>query len=94
MMSQHLKSWGVAFGLAVVAMSGVQAFAYAPEGDLLKVKGYSPEVIQLTESQRSRQEWREASPPSQTPMERFFHNVYYGDWTGSVDPFGSQIIRD
>jgi|GEM_PF-1888418 len=69
-------------------------FAYAPENDLMKIKGYSPEVIQLTETQRSRQEWKEASAPKLGPVERFFHNIYYGEWTGDIDQFGSGVLRD
>lgn len=74
-------------------LSGNQALAYAPEGDLLKIKGYSPEVIEISNAQRSRQEWKEPSPPKQSPTERFFHNIYYGDWTGPVDSFGSGVMR-
>ncbi len=87
---------GIAVGAGVIlsSLNVSPALAYAPEGDLLKIKGYSPEVIETANSQRSRQEWKEPSAPKQTPMERFFHNVYYGDWTGSVDEFGSQILRE
>jgi hypothetical protein len=77
-----------------IVMDAGQALAYAPEGDLMKVKGFSPEVIQLTETQRSRQEWKTASAPKMSPTERFIHNIYYGDWTGDIDEFGSGIIRE
>ncbi|MCE3234946.1 MAG: hypothetical protein K0Q50_1126 [Vampirovibrio sp.] len=76
------------------SLAGSQALAYAPEGDLMKIKGYSPEVIDTANSQRSRQEWKEPSAPKQTPMEKFFHNIYYGNWTGGVDDFGAQVIRE
>lgn len=81
-------------GLVAGMMLGAQAWAYSPENDLMKIKGFSPEVIQLTETQRSRQEWKEASAPKLGPVERFIHNVYYGDWTGDIDQFGSGILRD
>lgn len=80
-----------ALGFSAV-MAGL-AHAYLPEGDLLKIKGYSPEVIQAAAKQRSRQEWKEPSAPKQSPTEKFFHNIYYGNWTGGIDDFGSQVIR-
>jgi hypothetical protein len=96
MMLKKEKSLGL--GLCMVALAGLalvgQAMAYTPENDLMKIKGYSPEVIQLTETQRSRQEWKEASAPKLGPVERFIHNIYYGDWTGDIDQFGSSVIRE
>jgi hypothetical protein len=84
-----------AFALTMISVSaGASAWAFAPEGDLMKIKGYSPEVIQATDTQRSRQEWREPSAPKLTPMERFFHNVYNGNWTNDIDEFGSTVLRD
>ena len=74
-------------------MSGA-AYAYAPESDLMELKGYSPEVVKVAEKQRSRQEWRQPQAGTLTPMKRFFHNVYYGKWTEGFDEFGSQVIRD
>ena len=70
------------------------AHAYAPEAELMQLKGYSPEVISTAADQRKRQEWRQASTPVMTPMEHFWHNVVYNNWTGSVDPFGAQVLRD
>ena len=89
-------AFGIAFSMGIL-LSGMlanQAFAYAPEGDLMKVKGYSPELIELTSGQRSRQEWKQAAPPRKSTTERFFHNIYYGEWMGSVDEFGAQVLRD
>lgn len=94
------KTFTIAFGIALGAgilfssLAVSPALAYAPEGDLLKIKGYSPEVIETANSQRSRQEWKQPSAPKQTPKEKFFHNIYYGDWTGSIDEFGSQVLRE
>jgi hypothetical protein len=87
---QALMFAAVSFSLSVAA----SAWAYAPESDLLKIKGYSPEVIQTADTQRSRQEWREPSAPKLSPVARFFHNIYNGNWTGDVDEFGSTVIRD
>lgn len=92
-MPKHITLTALA-ALGLFSMSFQAAQAYAPEGDLLKIKGYSPEVIEATDNQRSRQEWRQPAAPKLKPLEKFFHNVYYGDWTGGVDDFGSQIIRD
>lgn len=80
--------------MASVILSAVSAWAYAPEGDLLKIKGYSPEIIQTSGTQRSRQEWREPSPPKMSPFRRYLHNIYRGNWTEGVDEFGSTIIRE
>lgn len=90
------KSWRLALvaGMLAGMVTGGQALAFSPEGDLMKIKGFSPEVIQLTDSQRSRQEWKESSAPKLSPTERFFHNIYYGDWTGDIDQFGSSVIRE
>ncbi|MDX2084209.1 MAG: hypothetical protein SFZ03_02335 [Candidatus Melainabacteria bacterium] len=88
---------GQAFVLLVMLAVGLglegRVWAYAPEADLMKIKGYSPETIQSASLQRSRQEWRQPAPPRMTPKEKFFHNLYYNNWTGGVDDFGSQIIR-
>lgn len=92
-MPKHITLTTLA-AIAVLSMGSQMAQAYAPEGDLLKIKGYSPEVIEATDSQRSRQEWRQPAAPKLNPVEKFMHNIYYGDWTGGVDDFGSQIIRD
>lgn len=74
-------------------MSGNAAMAFAPEPDLMKIKGYSPEVIYTSQTTRSRMEWRVPPVPTLSPLERFIHNIYYNQWIGSMDEFGSQIIR-
>lgn len=83
----------LAAGLVLLGASVGQAFAYAPEGDLMKIKGYSPEVIETATIQRSRQEWKSPSTPTKSPTERFFHNIYYGQWISPVDDFGSSVLR-
>jgi hypothetical protein len=92
MQKRKYKTLGVilAFGTMALASS---AFAYTPENDLMKIKGYSPEVIQTANQQRSRQEWKEASVQTKTTTEKFFYNIYYGNWMGPIDDFGSDIIR-
>jgi hypothetical protein len=92
-LQKQIFSLGLLVGAATLGLNHA-ALAFAPEGDLLEVKGYSPELVQLTDQQRSRQEWRSPSIPKQTPVEKFFHNIYYGEWTESVDDFGSQVLRD
>ncbi len=81
----------LAVGVMVATINAAQA--YAPENDMLHIKNYSPETVQMISTQRSRQEWREPPAAKRTPMENFFHNIYYNDWTGSYDDFGSTIIR-
>lgn len=80
--------------LALVCLSPAPALALAPEVDLLQVKNYSPQTIRIIEMQRSRQEWKEPASPLRTPAQAFWHNVWYGDWTGSLDDFGSGLIRE
>lgn len=80
--------------LGLALTSGRNALAFAPDGELMKVKGYSPEVIKVADQQRSRQEWKEPALLRQKPMEKFFHNIYYGEWTNGMDDFGAQVIRD
>jgi hypothetical protein len=70
------------------------AMAYTPDEELMQVKGYSPELITVTDTQRSRQEWKQPITPVLSPKQRFLHNIFYNNWTGSVDDFGSQIIRE
>lgn len=83
---------GIALTAGLMTLAG-QALAYAPEGDLMKIKGYSPEVIQTANLQRSRQEWKEPSAPTKSTKEKFFHNIYYGDWMGPIDDFGAEVLR-
>jgi hypothetical protein len=71
-----------------------RAFSYAPEVEQMKIKGYSPMMIKMVQDQRNRQEGRDSVSPTLTPAERFFHNIYYNDWTGSIDNFGSEVIRE
>lgn len=93
MWQHNLKKWGTA-AIALMMLGGGLAQAYAPESDLMEIKGYSPGLIEAINTQRSRQEWREPEAPKRTTVEQFFHNVYYNNWTGSVDPFGSGVIRN
>jgi hypothetical protein len=92
-MSLPLKSALLTVTLGMGLLFSAKCFAYAPDSELMKIKGYSPEVIQVADQQRSRQEWREPSTIRQSPVERFFHNIYYGEWTNGVDDFGNQVIR-
>lgn len=98
MMKGMLNTGWPTLGVMVLALwagfSQQGALALAPEQDLMKIKGYSPEVIHTVEVQRSRQEWRVPQPPRLTPTERILYNIYYNEWTGSMDEFGSYIIRN
>jgi hypothetical protein len=89
-----LASLALLLTLTFAAVSALSASAQEPDPMLLKIKGYSPELIRYAGVQRSRQEWKEPPPPSQTPMQRVLHNIYYSKWTDSMDAFGSTIIRD
>jgi len=82
------------FALLLLASSMPLAHAYAPEGDLLKTKGYSPALINTIGTQRNRQEWRQPPAPRRTPLGNAMHNIYNNDWIGSFDDFGNRIIRE
>jgi hypothetical protein len=91
----HQPSLKIALFALPLALAGLclHASAFEPDGKLLKIKGFSPEVVKVADIQRSRQEWKEPAVPRQSPVEKFFHNVYYGEWTGGLDEFGSQVLR-
>lgn len=86
--------WMLILGGLLMAMVQKPAFALAPDMDLMRIKGYSPEVIHTVEVQRNRQEWRVPMTPRHSPLERILYNIYYNDWTGSMDEFGSYVIRN
>jgi hypothetical protein len=96
-MKQLLKSQLTVLGLLTVPLCLqvlVQAaHAFTPDPELLKIKGYSPAVLRVAEVERARMEWREPPQPLLPPKEKFLQNVMWNEWTGSVDEFGSQIIR-
>lgn len=93
-MKKMILTGMLAAGLVMSCVAVQQASAYAPEGDLMRIKGYSPLIIDTANTQRSRQEWREPQAPERTPFENFFHNVWYNNWTGNFDEFGSTVIRE
>lgn len=70
------------------------AYAYSPEPELLELKGYSPQTIRVADVQKHRQEWRNAPPPLLSPTKRFFRNIFYNNWVGSMDEFGYGVIRN
>ena len=87
-----------AFGLALLTLGligwGTVANAYAPNPDLLKVKGYSPETISAITTQASRQQWQAPDAPARTPKEQVKRNIFINDWAGNFDPFASIRIRE
>ena len=64
-----------------------QAFAVEPDPVLLRIKGYSPELVRFAE-------WKEPVPQSLTPGQRIIKNIIYNNWLGSMDEFGYEVIRD
>ena len=84
---------GASLLLGAFCLTIPEGLAFAPESDLMKIKGYSPEVILATDQQRSRQEWRNPTVSKRSPTEKFFHNLLYGNWTAGIDDFGNQVIR-
>jgi hypothetical protein len=88
------KASVLAIMVGLMGATALPALAFEPDRDLLSIKGYSPENIDLIDVQRSRQEWKEPAPPLRTPAQQFWHNVWNNDWTGSVDTFGRSVIRE
>lgn len=66
----------------------------APEKDWMLLKGYSHELVTVTDTQRHRQEWRLPPAPLRTPKQQIWRNVVINDPLGNVDPFGSYLIRE
>lgn len=93
MKSSHFPADRLILAASAFILLTSPCLAYAPDGDLMKIKGYSPEVIQTANQQRSRQEWKEPSVQTKSTTEQFFHNIYYGNWMGPLDDFGSEVIR-
>ncbi|MBY0449388.1 MAG: hypothetical protein K2X01_02020 [Cyanobacteria bacterium] len=81
------------FSALALTVTAGPSRAFAPEPDVMTNKGYSPQLIDFVEDQRDRQEWKPQRPGQLTPRERFLRNIYYNNWTGSVDKFGAQVIR-
>ena len=65
-----------------------------PDSDLLKVKGYSPEVIYHTGRQTLRQEWQPQQTPYRSKWEQLRRNLWRNDWTGALDEFGSPSLSE
>ncbi len=88
------KHWLFALALCVMASYPGVSAAYAPEHSLLEIKGFSPETVNIIETQTDRMEWKRPSPPERPPSKQFLRNVFINDWTGNFDPFGSHILRE
>ena len=84
----------ISLGCIISVLSAAGAHAFAPTTDLLKIKGYSPQTVDVIYTQTKRMEWKNPPAPTMTPEERFYHNVIINDWTGNFDAFGSRIIRE
>jgi hypothetical protein len=65
------------------------AFAYSEQHDeySLELKGFSPEMIDITEVQINRMEGRYPDPPP-SKGQQFFYNLVNNQWTESLEPFG------
>jgi hypothetical protein len=72
----------------------VNAEGLPPEPTLMNAKGYSPELITATSSQRLRQEWQPQAKPYRTWWQQLKRNVSRNDWTGQLDQFGAPSFKD
>ncbi len=81
--------------LTVLAIQLVpyQAQATTPAMDTLVQQGYSPEMIEMTTIAQSRAEWRGMPPPRRSPMKQLLQNIWTGNITDGIDPFGYTVIR-
>ncbi|MCX5919764.1 MAG: hypothetical protein NTW61_00330 [Candidatus Melainabacteria bacterium] len=70
-----------------------QAQATTPTIDTLYQQGYSPEMIEMTTIAQSRAEWRGIAPPRRSPMKQLLQNIWTGNLTDGIDPFGYTIVR-
>ncbi|MEW5819281.1 MAG: hypothetical protein AB1782_03750 [Cyanobacteriota bacterium] len=82
------------FAMLVVFLStGAPTFAWsANETDLVNT-GFSPEIIRVSNLQRSRMEDMEPIQQERTRCQQFWWNVYHNDWLGSTYLFGHQVIK-
>lgn len=84
---------GLGLGAVLLAHTVGAAQAFPPDVDTLQYKGYSPAVVQATRRQRLHQEWRQPVKRKYSPVGMFFRNIWYNEYTGSLDPFGEAVIR-
>ena len=89
-----LATWLGWLGMNAFVLSPAQATGMAPDTDWMLRKGYSHELVTVTDTQRHRQEWRLPPAPLRTPKQQIWRNVVINDPLGNVDPFGSYLIRE
>ncbi len=91
-----IKTMGpkVISALALLGLLAGSAHAYAPHPELLDIMGFSPQTVEVIETQTYRDEWKQPPPRKRTVEQQLYRNIWINDWTGSLDPFGSGIIRE
>ena len=97
-MKLHSSSQLMSLAFAVLTVTAIQlmphqAQATTPTIDSLVQQGYSPEMVDMTTIAQSRAEWRGMAPPKRSPMKQLLQNVWTGNVTDGIDPFGYTIIR-
>ena len=83
----------VALTVLAIQLMPHQAQATTPAIDSLVQQGYSPEMIEMATIAQSRSEWRGMPPPKRSPMKQLVQNIWTGNVTDGIDPFGYTVIR-
>jgi hypothetical protein len=78
---------------ATMVLPQPAVLAQTPSIDSMVEHGYSPEMIEMTTIAQSRAEWRGMAPPKRSPMKQLLQNIWTGNVTDGIDPFGYTIIR-
>ena len=81
--------------VAIVLLQSLpqQAQAETPTIDSLVQHGYSPEMVEMVTIGQSRAEWRGMPPPKRSPMKQLLQNIWTGNVTDGIDPFGYTLVR-
>lgn len=69
------------------------AFGWSAEGDALRKNGFSPEMVRVSNLQKSRMEQQEPAPPERTMFKQAMWNVVHNDWLAPPYKFGEYIIK-
>ena len=92
--SKNLMSLAIAIASAILLLTVLLPVqANTPSTEFLQQQGYSPEMIDMTNVQQSRAEWRGVAPPRRSPAKQFFYNIWTNNITDNIDPMGYTQVR-
>lgn len=87
-----MKKLAVFMMLVAVLTTSSPAFSWGVSNEEMHNSGFSPELVRLTDLQRSRMEDMAPIPPARTRWQQFWWNIYHNDTLGSTYPFGQIVI--